>query len=277
MEALEPLAIHPATRAILVKLQANLPQSLLLSGQEGVGLFTIAKRLSPAARAAILSPHDSKGTPDKNGTINVEMIRQLYEQTRAKQTARQIVIIDDAERMSHGAQSAFLKLLEEPGLHTSFILTSHAPESLLPTVRSRVQHIVIQPLPAQQTKEFITGLNITDPTKHTQLLYLASGLPAELVRLTSDVEAFATRAAIVGDARALLQGTAYEKSLVVQKYKSNRTGTLELIDSATAMLRRTLSSKPQQSLVSQLEQLLGIRERIASNYNISLQLMQFVL
>jgi len=277
VEVLEPLAIHPATRAILVKLQANLPQSLLLSGQEGVGLYTIAKRLSPAAIAAILSPHDSKGTPDKNGTINVEMIRQLYEQTRAKQTARQIVIIDDAERMSHGAQSAFLKLLEEPGLHTSFILTSHAPESLLPTVRSRVQHIVIQPLPAQQTKEFITGLNITDPTKHTQLLYLASGLPAELVRLTSDVEAFATRAAIVGDARALLQGTAYEKSLVVQKYKSNRTGALELIDSATAMLRRTLSSKPQQSLVSQLEQLLGIRERIASNYNISLQLMQFVL
>lgn len=277
MEALEQLAIHPATRAILAKLQNSLPQSLLLSGPEGIGLRTIAESLQPSALAAVLIPYDSKGVPDKNGTINVEMIRQLYEQTRAKQTARQVVIIDDAEKMSHGAQSAFLKLLEEPGRHTTFILTSHAPDKLLPTVRSRVQHVGVRPLSPQQTKEFIDSLGVADATKQTQLLYLASGLPAELTRLTNDDESFAVRAAIIGDARTLLQGTAYEKSLVVQKYRSNRTGALELIDSATAMLRRTLSTKPQQTLISQLEQLITIREHIASNYSVSLQLMQFVL
>ncbi len=277
MKALEALVIHPATKATLTKLQANLPQSLLISGQKGVGLRTIAEGLGGRAIAIEIQPQDTKGNLSEDGTISVEMIRRLYEQTRAKRTSQQLVIIDDADRMSHGAQSAFLKLLEEPGSHTAFILTSHAPDKLLPTIRSRVQHIALRPATSMQIQELIASFGITDPIKLTQLLYLADGLPAEIARLTLDQESFALRAAIIGDARELLQGTGYQKSLVIQKYRNDRARALQLIDGAVAILRRTLSAKPQQTLVLQLERLLEIRERIASNYNVSLQLMQFVL
>jgi replication-associated recombination protein RarA len=226
---------------------------------------------------AELQPQDSKGNVSENGTISVEMVRRLYGQTRTKRTSQQFVIIDDADQMSHGAQSAFLKLLEEPGLHTAFILTAHSPDKLLPTIRSRVQHIALRPATSLQTQELIASFNVTNPVKLTQLLYLADGLPAEIARLIEDEESFVLRAAIIGDARELLQGTSYQKSLVVQKYRNDRVKALQLIDSAVAILRRTLSAKPQQALVVQLERLLAVREHIASNYSVSLQLMQFVL
>jgi replication-associated recombination protein RarA len=271
------LVIHPTSEKLLAKLQNNLPQSLLISGQKGIGLRAIAEHLGGKAITAELQPRDAKGNLDENGTIAVERIRQLYEQTRAKRTSRQIVVIDDADRMSHGAQSAFLKLLEEPGLHTTFILTSHSPNVLLPTIRSRVQHNALRPVTTEQTKALIRQLEVTDTTKQTQLLYLADGLPAEIQRLVADETTFAVRAAVIGDARQLLQGTPYQKSLVVQKYKNDRSGALLLIDSAIAILRHTLSAKPQQVLVAQLERLIEIREHIASNFSVSLQLMQFVL
>lgn len=274
---MDTLVVHPATNGTLAKLRTDLPQSLLLSGQKGVGLTTIARDIASKTLAVELFPLDTKGNPDSNGTIGVEMIRRLYEQTRAKQVARQVVIIDEADRMSNGAQSAFLKLLEEPGTHTCFILVSHAPDKLLSTVRSRVQHLHVRPITPEQTSDFITTLKVGDATKRTQLSYLAEGLPAELARLVADEETFSRRAAVIGDARTLLQGTSYEKSLVVQKYRGDRTAALQLVDSTIAMLRRTLSAKPQQALVGQLEQLLAVRENIASNYSVSLQLMRFVL
>jgi replication-associated recombination protein RarA len=277
VKEIEALVIHPVTKVTLTKLQADLPQSLLLCGQKGIGLRTIAQAIGGRAVAVELQPQDAKGELSESGTISVEMIRRLYEQTRSKQNSRQLVIIDDADRMSHGAQSAFLKLLEEPGLHTSFILTSHAPDKLLPTIRSRVQRIDLRLATTDQTQEFVRSLGVTDATKTTQLLYLAAGLPAEIARLTANEEAFALRAGIIGDARAFLQGTGYQKSLIVQKYRNDRTAALQLIDSSAAILRRTLSTKPQQVLVGQLEQLLEIRENVASNYSVALQLMRFVL
>ena len=277
MTRLDSLVIHPITKSMLTKLAANPPQSLLISGERGVGLHTIARALAEGSVAAEILPQDTKGNPTENGTISVEAIRTLYEQTRAKRTSRQTVIIDDADRMSHGAQSAFLKLLEEPGLHITFILTSHAPDRLLPTIRSRVQHLALRAATTEQTKHFIATAGITEPTKAMQLLYLADGLPAEIARLTSDNENFASRAAVISDAREFLQGSPYQKSLIVQKYRNDRPGALLLVDSCIAVLRRTLSTKPQQTIIAQLERLLSIREHIASNFSVSLQLMEFVL
>ncbi len=52
-----------------------------------------------------------------------------------------IVIVSNAERMRSEAANAFLKTLEEPGHHTHIILTTSAPDRLLPTIQSRCQVI----------------------------------------------------------------------------------------------------------------------------------------
>lgn len=272
------LIVHPTAQKKLDQLAQDLPQSVLLSGERGVGLYTIARGLAGSNFAGELRPQDAKEHNDnENGTIKVEMIRGLYDHTRAKHTTHQIIVIDDADRMSHGAQNAFLKLLEEPNSHIHFILTSHNPQRLLPTIRSRVQHTHIQPATPAQTAEHIAMLDVTDQTRKAQLSFIAEGLPAEISRLVVDEDYFKERARIIGDARTFLQADKYGRLVIVQRYRADRVVALQFIDSTLQILRRSISAKPQQPLITQLDKLLEARERISANHNIALQLARFVI
>lgn len=74
-----------------------------------------------------------------------EAIRKasLYRPNEGQKT---VIIITRIERMRKESANAFLKLLEEPPEHLCFILTSDAPEQLLPTITSRCQHLRFRPL-----------------------------------------------------------------------------------------------------------------------------------
>ncbi|HET6747244.1 MAG TPA: hypothetical protein VFH06_04005 [Candidatus Saccharimonadales bacterium] len=270
------LIIHPATMLQLRAFEKNMPQSIILSGTSGIGLLALAKHMG-GSQALLIRPLNAKGEEDTAGTISIEVIRRLYDQSRTKTLSKRFIIIDDADRMSHGAQGAFLKLLEEPPAMTHFILTSHAVGNLLPTIRSRVQHVVIQPITDEQTSEFIDGIGINNETKKNQLQFLASGLPAELSRLARNTEYFASRARIITDARQLIAGTGYQKLRIIHTYKQNRDDTLTLIDSAIAIIRHSLKNKPQIGAIKQLDSLLDARERITRNQSTVLQLTKAVL
>lgn len=272
------LLLHPTTEKLIRRIEAHLPQALLLKGETGVGLLSIAKELAGKSLVSIIEPSRTDGSIDnENGSINVASIRDLYEQTRAKHTKKQTIIIDGADRMTHGAQNAFLKLLEEPNEHIHFILTAHVVDSLLPTIQSRVQATTILPITKEQTEQYLASLQVNDPKKKAQLLFIAAGLPAEIYRLSQDDEVFAARATAMGDARTLLQASTYEKLLLVQKYAGSRDKTLRLIDSAITIARRTVSSHHEVKLIHQLERLLTARDAIAANHSIRLQLTQLVL
>ena len=276
--AIETPLLHPAVLGVMERLRQNLPQSLLIHGEQGIGLKTTAHWLAGSADHILIQPTDSKRNIDESGgSISVETIRELYDTTRSKRHSNLVVIIDNADRMSHGAQSAFLKLLEEPNTHTKFILTSHAAAKLLATIRSRVWSQHIQPLTPQQTSEFIASLGVTDARKKMQLEFLANGLPAELQRLVSSDEYFDARAKILQDARTLLQGTPYNQLLLAQKYRSDRQSAIKLIDGMLAILQRSLRAQGEPKLIQKIEQLLAIRTRIEGNANIALQLSRLAL
>ncbi|MGB3341091.1 MAG: AAA family ATPase [bacterium] len=69
--------------------------------------------------------------------------------------SKRVVLIIEADRMTAEAANCFLKTLEEPPLDTFFILTSSRPNSLLPTIRSRCQHIRLTHLNNEQIKKII--------------------------------------------------------------------------------------------------------------------------
>ncbi len=269
--------VNEKTQATLNVLTATLPHALLLAGKPGVGLATIARFLAKDNLATFIQPLDAKGQVNNSGTIGIENIRDLYDQTRSKQTTSKIFIIDNAERMSLGAQAAFLKLLEEPTQSTYFILTSHFPKQLLPTVRSRLQIITIEPITSEQTAEYLDALPKIDPKKRLQLEFLAAGLPAELSRLVTDAAYFNERATIMADARTFLSGTQYQKLLIVHKFYQDRSVALQLLDSALLITRLSISQRPSLELSRQLDTLLTTREKISANHNSRLQLMHFVL
>jgi DNA polymerase-3 subunit delta' len=56
------------------------------------------------------------------------------------------VIIDSIDDLERGGANALLKNLEEPPPHSVFLLVSHAPERLLPTIRSRCRILRLGPL-----------------------------------------------------------------------------------------------------------------------------------
>lgn len=82
--------------------------------------------------------------------IKVDQVREEIEEKlylRPFEGRFKVVIVDEAERMNHSAQNAFLKTLEEPPRDSVIILLSSRPGSLLPTLRSRCQTVVFNPLP----------------------------------------------------------------------------------------------------------------------------------
>jgi DNA polymerase III subunit delta' len=59
-------------------------------------------------------------------------------------------VIHPAEAMNVNAANALLKSLEEPPPRTYFLLVAHRPYQLLPTIKSRCQHVAL-PVPDRKT------------------------------------------------------------------------------------------------------------------------------
>ena len=80
--------------------------------------------------------------------ISVDKIRTLtdFVTITSHRGGAKVIFIVPAEAMHPSAANAVLKILEEPPGDTCFLLTSHQPERLLPTIRSRCFHLAF-PLP----------------------------------------------------------------------------------------------------------------------------------
>ena len=80
-----------------------------------------------------------KRKPSKE--IRVDEIRQAisFAQTTSARGRGKVVVIHPAERMNGVSANALLKTLEEPPGDAKLLLSSAAPDALLPTIRSRCQ------------------------------------------------------------------------------------------------------------------------------------------
>jgi DNA polymerase-3 subunit delta' len=73
-------------------------------------------------------------------SIPIAQVRSLIASfaTKPSLSERRVVVIDSIDEVERpGAANALLKVLEEPPAGTIFLLVSHAPGRLLPTIRSR--------------------------------------------------------------------------------------------------------------------------------------------
>jgi len=89
-----------------------------------------------------------KDNGDLARNIAVDQVRKLGRllSTAPSISNRRIILIDAADDMERGAANALLKSLEEPPRDTVFLLVSHAPSRLLPTIRSRCHMLRMSPL-----------------------------------------------------------------------------------------------------------------------------------
>ena len=79
-------------------------------------------------------------------SIKIDEVRDLI--TRASWSPAvgnyRVVVIEDADRLTESAANALLKVIEEPGLRTVWLLCAPSATDVLPTIRSRTRSLVLR-------------------------------------------------------------------------------------------------------------------------------------
>ena len=94
-----------------------------------------------------------KGEPfETKRNIAIDQVRAMQARLNTRPTlgSRRAIIIDPADDLERNAANALLKSLEEPPQGTFFLLVTHRPGLLLPTIRSRARILRFNPLPASR-------------------------------------------------------------------------------------------------------------------------------
>ena len=117
------------------------------------------------------------GAENKQGSISKDEAGQLLKlvSLKAFEATYKIVILWLPELMHPAAANAVLKLLEEPPPTTVFLLVSHEPERLLPTILSRVQAVVVRPFSEDDVTNYLTSHYHVPEAKARQVAQLAEG------------------------------------------------------------------------------------------------------
>lgn len=192
--------------------------AILIEGPEGIGKSTFAFRFAnhvlshpdPLMAPETLSDPDpqspifrqimggashnllylSRPVDEKTGkvksAITVDEVRRagkFFSQTSGTGNWR-IVIVDPADDLNRNAANAILKILEEPPKRALFLVLSHAPGKLLPTIRSRCLSLSLQPLSDQDMLACFENLELSvNPQTLSAVLRAAKGSMSEALKL----------------------------------------------------------------------------------------------
>lgn len=248
-----------------------LPHAVLLTGQYGVGLKTLALHMAEQ-NGTLLTTVLPETKSTALASISVERVRELYVETRSRLNGKNFVIIDDADAMNVVAQNALLKLLEEPNESICFILTSHSPDKLLPTIRSRCQSFVVPPISAVDTSRLLKGLGVNDPVAEQRLQYVAAGLPAEITRLVTHESDFKKLLERVEQAKQLIEGGTYQRLCACMRLVGDRHELIKILDMTLLLLRKSLSSRPDEAMLENINRVIAASEAIRANGNAKLHI-----
>lgn len=168
---------------------------LLGADREGsVGAKLMGAGSHPDFRRLERQVNDKTGSLARNITVDqVRLLRTLMS-TATAMGGRRAILIDGIDDMERGAANALLKMLEEPPAGTIFLLVSHQPGRLLPTIRSRCRTIIFAPLDdAAMTSALAAQHPAMDTDLIAQLIQGANGSPATaLAHATLDIVAIDT-------------------------------------------------------------------------------------
>ncbi|MCL2451504.1 AAA family ATPase [Candidatus Saccharibacteria bacterium] len=276
---LADLVLHTKVRQRLENYSRQPTHALLLIGEKGVGLGTIARTLAKEiapANVAIITPrlHDKQ----KTSSINIDDIRELAEFTRDRRSDPICVIIDEAEKMTVSAPEAFLKGLEEPVAQVFYILTTHKPAKLPATIKSRAQTIEILPPLAEMCESLFARTELAKGSaKLAKVKFLGDRRPAEIVRLLTDEEYFDAATALMETAKHFIQGDPAKRLSIVANCTTRDEAILLVQNIAKLLLLSGVAAKNSKAVAHNLHATSEVIDRLAQNGNVRMQLTYLAL
>lgn len=187
----------------------RLHHAWLLGGPKGIGKATLAFRVArhllargdgagvpdslalppghPVARqvAGLSHPNlvllrrqkapGAKTVPTQIGVDAARRALHLFAETSADAGYR-ICIVDCADDLNLASANALLKVIEEPPPRSLFLIVSHAPGRLLPTIRSRCRRLALAALPAGEVARVLRSLGPAQAMMAPELIERAAAL-----------------------------------------------------------------------------------------------------
>ncbi|MEU1624266.1 DNA polymerase III subunit delta' [Streptomyces sp. NPDC020096] len=109
----------------------------------------------------------------------------------------QVIVLEDADRLTEGAGNVLLKAVEEPAPRTVWLLCTPSIEDALPTIRSRCRHLNLRTPPVDAVADVLVRRDGIEPELAATLARATQGHIGRARRLATDERARERRAAVL--------------------------------------------------------------------------------
>lgn len=149
-------------------------------------------------------------------SIKIKQIRQIISDAARKpfESGYKVIIIESAEKMTHDAQDAFLKTLEEPPANTVFLLLAENHNLLLPTIISRCQVYQFKPVDMNEMKDFISQKYDFSPSEIETAVRHSKGAIGNALELLNNKESLKARDSFMEILEKAVMGNGSEALLL---------------------------------------------------------------
>ncbi|MBS4727722.1 DNA polymerase III subunit delta' [Mycobacterium sp. SM1] len=182
-------------------------------------------------------------------SIGVDEMRAIVQSaSRRPTTGRwQIVLIEDADRLTEGAANTLLKVVEEPPPSTVFLLCAPSvdPDDIAITLRSRCRHVALVTPTAAAIARVLVEEDGMDAATANWAASVSGGHVGRARRLATDPQARARRERaldLVGEATIPSRAYAAAEGLVAAAEAEAQALTAERAEAETEELRTALGA-----------------------------------
>jgi DNA polymerase-3 subunit delta' len=132
-------------------------------------------------------------------SIGVKETRDLVRRAQmSPATGRwQVIVMEDADRLTEGAGNVLLKAVEEPAPRTVWLLCAPSLEDVLPTIRSRCRHLTLRTPPVAAVADILVRRDGIEPDVAAVAARATQGHVGRARRLATDPSARERRAAVL--------------------------------------------------------------------------------